>query len=248
MKVNILEVQVDEISEQNLLQQILDFVASEEKHYIVTPNPEIILKANKDAELKKILNFADIAIPDGFGVICAAKFLGKPLKTRITGIDLVVKLCKELSGKPYKVFFLGGQKGAGKSAVEKMQNKFPDLIISGSFDGRIDDNEETDRIITSIINHSKTEILFVGLGTPKQEKWIFRNLDKLTSVKVAIGIGGSIDFIAGKVKRAPLWMRKCGLEWLYRFKEEPRKRFFRIINAVLIFPVKVFFYKFKKRD
>lgn len=248
MKVNILGIDIDEVSEPELLDKIKSFFDSEEKHYIVTPNPEIILKARKDEELKKILNYADIALPDGYGLICAAKFLNKPLKTRLTGIDLTLKICKEVSDKKHGVFFLGGLKGASKIITERIQDKFPELLISGSFDGRIDDTEDNDRIITSIINHSGAEILFVGLGAPKQEKWIFRNLDKLTNIKIAIGIGGGIDFISGKIRRAPLWMRRCGLEWLYRFQQEPVKRFSRIINATIIFPFKVLFAKIKKQD
>lgn len=240
MKINILGIKIDEISENNLTAKIKDFLASKEKHYIVTPNPEIILKSRKDEELKNILNYADIAIPDGFGLFCAAKILGQPLKTRITGIDLVIKTCKELSKTEHSVFFLGGQKGSAKIITEKVQEKFPELLIAGSFDGRIEDNTENDRIITSIINHSNANVLFVGLGAPKQEKWIFRNLDKLTNIKIAIGIGGGIDFMTGKARRAPLWMRKYGLEWLYRFKQEPIKRFLRMLNAVIVFPTKVF--------
>ncbi len=248
MKVNILGIDIDEMSEPDLLAKIKSFLDENEKHYIVTPNPEIILKSRKDEELKKILNYADIAIPDGYGLICAAKFLSKPLKTRITGIDLTLKVCKEVSEKKHGVFFLGGQKGAAKIISERIQNKFPELLISGGFDGRIDDTEDNDRIITSIINHSGAEILFVGLGAPKQEKWIFRNLDKLTNIKVAIGIGGGIDFLSGKVRRAPIWMRRCGLEWLYRFQQEPIKRFARMFNAIIIFPWQILRAKIKKQD
>lgn len=248
MKVNILGIDIDEIPEPELLAKIKSFLDSKEKHYIVTPNPEIVLKACKDEELKNILNYADIAIPDGYGLLCAAKFLNKPLKTRMTGIDLTLKICKEIADKKHGVFFLGGQKGAAKILTERIQYKFPNLLISGAFDGRIDGTEDNDRIITSIINHSGAEILFVGLGAPKQERWIFRNLDKLTNIKIAAGIGGGLDFMTGKARRAPLWMRKCGLEWLYRFQQEPAKRFRRMCNAVIIFPWQIFLAKLKKQN
>ena len=181
-------------------------------NYIVTPNPEIILAAQKDDELKEILNNADLALPDGTGLKFASRF---KIKQTVTGTDIFLEILEKYKDKKYK--FIINQKGL--SSKEEIYKKAEVQI----------DEENPD-------------FIFIGLGCPAQEKWIKENLDKYPSTRVIMTIGGGFDFLTGKQKRAPRWMRKLGLEWLWRVIKQP-KRIIRIFNATIIFPLKTFFSK-----
>lgn len=197
---------------------------NEEKYYVVTPNPEILVLADSDANYKKVLNGAKLALPDGIGVMMAAKLLGRPLKERIQGTDLMGSLCREVSKRPITVGFLGGGPSVAELTAECLREKYSGLRINFT-------EEEWD----FEKKYSETDILFVAFGSPKQEIWIAENLSKLP-VKVVIGVGGAFDFISGKVRRAPKFIRKLDLEWLFRLIIQPRriKRQLRLIKFIFL--------------
>lgn len=225
-KENILGVDVSPLSYEDLKKSIEKDIENNKKSFIVAINPEKILKARKDEKLKELLNNATYEIPDGIGVIYASKLRKGNIKTRITGIDSMEMLCKLSEEKKYKIFMYGAKEETIKKAKENLEIKFPNIQIVGTINGYEKDN---DKIISSI-NKSKADIVFVALGSPKQEYWITENMDKV-SAKIFQGVGGSFDVFSGNIKRAPKWMQKIGLEWLYRLIKEP-KRIFRQIKLV----------------
>jgi len=212
-----------------------------EKYFIVTPNPEILVLAYKAKAYKKILNSAELALPDGIGVTIAGKILRVRLKERITGVDLLESLCREASQKPITVGFLGGRHGVAEETAECLVKKYPGLkvVFTGGrwTDGNFGLNsprgmkqnktrnnaERRFSVVQRSVSRSSAaviDILFVAFGAPKQEIWISQNLDKLP-VRVAIGVGGAFDYISGSVPRVPLFIRKIGLEWLFRLIMQP---------------------------
>lgn len=198
------------VSQKEVLEYILRKISSEaKKFYIVTPNPEILIIANKDKDYKTILNSADLALADGIGIILASKFLGVSLKGRVTGIDLVENLCRKVSIQPITVSFLGGGPKIAERTAECLKKNYPSLKVKFAGDS-----------VHSVSELKGTDILFVAFGSPKQEFWIAENL-KTLPVKVAIGVGGSFDMISGEVKRAPVFIRNLGFEWLYRLIRQP---------------------------
>ncbi|MFA5413727.1 MAG: WecB/TagA/CpsF family glycosyltransferase [Patescibacteria group bacterium] len=236
MKVNILGVKIDNFTRQDALKKIEDFFSDNLQHYIVTPNPEMVVAAEKDKEFLEILNKADLAVPDGFGLVLASRYLRRPILERIPGVDLMLDICKIAEQKNYSVFLVGAKEGLAKpeEVTEALAKKFPRLKISGDILAR----EETEENLIKKINLKKPEILFVALGAGRQEKFIANNLTKIPSVKIAMGVGGAFDFIAGKIKRAPSWMRKVGLEWLWRLFMQPW-RLKRILTATIKFSWKI---------
>ncbi len=215
----ILDVKIDNLTIDEILIKIDGFLESEESHYIVTLNPEFLVKAQKDKEFKDILNNADLAIPDGVGLIFASYILNQPIKERVTGVDLMEKICYRSAQMNWSVFLMGSNPGIAEKAAENLRKKYQGLKIKAGL-------EEV---------NGQPEILFVALGAPKQEKWINDNLNKFSSIKLAIGIGGAFDFISGNIKRAPKFLRAIGLEWLWRFGCQPW-RIKRIFNALIKFP------------
>ena len=189
---------------------------------IVTPNIDHIIKLQEDAEFREVYKHADLVLADGMPLLWAASFLGKPLKEKISGSDLFPKLCEVAAQKRWRLFFLGGREGAADKAAEVLTRRYPGLNVAGtycpSFGFEKDDAEN--KKIVGLIRAVKPDILFVGLGAPKQEKWIYRHKDQY-QVPVSIGIGVSFEFVAGMVKRAPVWMQKAGLEWFWRLMMEP---------------------------
>jgi N-acetylglucosaminyldiphosphoundecaprenol N-acetyl-beta-D-mannosaminyltransferase len=237
-KANILGVLIDKININEILEKVDSFLKDGKKHYIVTPNPEMVAEAQKDSEFKNILNQADIAIPDGFGLILASWWLRDRIKKRVTGVDLVWRLAEKIEKTDHKLFLLGGEGNVAEEAAAKLKVKYPELKIVGAEMGHWDIGKSgnwENKDLNSRINQAKPDILLVAFGHGKQEKWIYHNLPKLESVKVAIGVGGTLNYISGKVKRAPNILRHLGLEWCWRLGKEPW-RWKRIITAVIIFP------------
>ncbi len=264
--IKILDVKFNPYFTKEALNQIAAFIGQNKRGYIVTPNPEFLITAQKNSEFKNILNRADLSIPDGIGILWAAKFLS--LKTsrlrllkhlhavfqllysglslifyprycrtiipeRVAGSDLINNIFQLARNQKLKLYLLGAQPGIARQAAQIIQNKYPGIEIAGTQSGSPD--KEYDNEICYVINKAKPDIIMIAYGAPKQELWINRNLSKLATAKVAIGVGGALDFITGKIKRAPGWMRYLGLEWLYRLIKEPR-RIKRIINATIYFP------------
>ena len=217
-RVNILGVNVDMVTISEATDKILDFLDEDKLHSVYTPNSEIIMEAYRNQDFNEILNAADLLTADGIGVVYAAKYLKKPIKERAAGYDVAKLLLQKISYTDHKLFLFGGKPGVGDLAKKNMQKDYPGLNIVGVRNGYFTDDEEEE--IINEINASGADLLFVCLGAPRQEKWIHKNKDKL-KVKVAMGVGGSIDVFAGTVQRAPDFFCKTGLEWFYRLMKEP---------------------------
>jgi len=214
-EIKILGVKVNLVDFQKTLDIIEHFIQKNKPHQIVTVNPEFIIAAQKDEESRRVLNQAELAVPDGIGVIWASKLFKKPLKERVTGVDLVERLAELASKKGYSVYFLGGEEGVARKASQMLKSRYPKLRVAGYRAGRPYDLD-----LIPQIKKTKPDILFVAWGFPKQDKWIAKYKARL-GIPVCIGVGGSFDFISKKVPRAPLWLRNLGLEWLYRLIRQP---------------------------
>lgn len=213
MKVDILGVKVDDLKMAEALAMVEKWIWNPGKHYIVTPNPEFIVAAQKDPLFKKILNGADLSIPDGVGL----KLSGK-VKNTFPGTDFMEELVKLSAEKGFTVGFLGSREGVAKKAAECLLKKYPGFKVSfAESGGEVDSNGQ---LKEQDLRLPATDLLFVAFGHIKQEKWIASNLDKIP-VHVAMGIGGAFDYLSGSVPRAPIWMRKLGLEWLFRLMIQP---------------------------
>lgn len=216
--IEILGVKVDQVTYQEALETAKRLLDSAGKHYAVTPNPEIIVAAQKDKEFKEILNGADLSIADGAGLVKLASLTGKKLPERIAGVDFVEGLAGMAEEFGYSMFLLGGEEGVADRAAKKLKETFPKLKITGTFSGN--GEEKFDDQSISALQNKKIDMLVIAFGHGKQEKWIKRNLPKL-NIKLAIGVGGALDYISGKKKRAPNLMQNLNLEWLYRLIKEP---------------------------
>ena len=209
-KKNLLEVGFTYASNDEVLEYITRGLEKKDlKYYIVTPNPELLVLAQNRENYKNILNNAKLALPDGIGVMLGARIMGTPLKERITGVDLVKNLSNHVSKRPITVSYLGGGPNVAEKTAECLKKLYPGLKVAWV------SQEWSEDLLTK-----KTDILFVAFGSPKQEIWISENLQRLP-VRVAIGVGGSFDFISGKVRRAPKALRDLGLEWLFRLIIQP---------------------------
>ncbi|MFA6098391.1 MAG: WecB/TagA/CpsF family glycosyltransferase [Patescibacteria group bacterium] len=239
MEIRILGVKIDNFSLAEVLQKVKSFLISKNQHYIVTTNPEFIMASRHDDEFRNILNKADLSVADGIGIKFAAKHLGNKLKERISGVDLIWEICRIAEQEKKSVFLLGSKRGVPETAAVKIIQKFPDLKLAGVECGyrRWHRHMKDDKLV-EIINRRKPDVLFVAFGQVKQEKWIYHNLPKMPSIKLAMGVGGSFDYISGKTRRAPKWMRNMGLEWFFRLIYQPW-RLPRIITAVLKFSLAV---------
>lgn len=193
MKKQILGVKIDDINIDQAVKIVENWLKKSGKHYIVTTNPEFIMTAQKDAEFRKILNNADLSIPDGRGLQ-----LSGDIVCNIPGVDFMERLCQMARDCGAAVGFFGGSPGIAEECAECLQRKYPGLKV----------------------NFPRADLLFVALGHPRQEKWIYENLPKMP-VKVAMGVGGAFDYFSGRVPRAPLWMRNLGFEWLFRLITQP---------------------------
>ncbi len=249
-RIRILGVPVDAVTYEQWLARIEEWVSLPRRvktaaqgerfaHHVCTVNPEFIMIAQHDANFFNILNRAALCVPDGVGLLWAARHLGRPLPERVTGSDGVPKIAERAAQMGWRLFFLGAAPGVADKAANVLRQKHPGLQVVGVYGGSPAPEEE-DRIVERI-NAANADILFVAYGAPEQDKWIARNLPRL-DVAMAMGVGGSFDFIAGVVPRAPLWMQRAGLEWLFRLYLQPWRfkrmlRLPRFVLAVLRQPV-----------
>ena len=228
MRTYILGVGIDTLNRKETLDRAIGYIKADERKckLIATPNPEVIMRARVDEEFAKVLDKADVVIPDGVGVVWASRFSKVRLKETVTGCDLCFQIfehMKDMEGK--RAYLLGAASGVASLAKENMEKKFPGLDICGVRNGFFSADEEEG--IVAEINNLRPDVLLVGLGSPRQEKWIDKYKEKL-DINLAIGCGGTIDVMAGKVKRAPMMFRRLGLEWFYRLISQP-SRFFRML-------------------
>jgi len=216
--VEILGVRVDDATYDDLLARVDSYVASGRPHQIVTLNPEMLVAAHRDPGFQDVLNTADLNVADGVGVILAARMLGWPLQGRVTGSDGIYRLSAHCARQGYRPYLLGAAPGVAEAAAQRLSASYAGLEIAGTFAGspRAEDEDE----ILARVQAAAPDLLFVAYGAPAEELWIARNRDRLR-VPVMIGVGGSLDFAAGLAKRAPTWIRRVGMEWLYRLLREP---------------------------
>lgn len=273
-RIKILNVKFDKITLEEATKKALQFASDKTKkqHYICTPNPEILLAAQKNSKYLKILNKSGLNIADGIGILWASKFakIKKPkdsktmlfskwlgslsailfnpkyirteLTERVTGTDLIQSICKNSTKQKLKIFLLGAKEGIAAKVKSILEKHYKGIKIVGAYAGSAKQKDE--KTIINKINNSKAQILFVAYGAPEQELWISKNLKKIPEVKLAIGVGGAFDYIANIRKRAPRWLQKLGMEWSYRLIQQP-SRIKRILNATIRFPVKILREKLK---
>ena len=221
-RINICGVWINNVTRAEAIGRIERLIAERKPSYVVTPNVDHVVRFQTDADFRRIYDGASLVTADGMPLLWAGRFLGTPFKERVCGSDLLPDFCAAAAAKGYKIFFLGGAPAAADKAAEVLTKRHPGLRIVGSYcpPFGFEKDEEENRKIVERIKGTAPDILFVGLGSPKQEKWPLRFKEDL-GVPVSIGVGVTFSFIAGDVKRAPRWMRDLGLEWLWRLMAEP---------------------------
>lgn len=215
----ILGIPVHMVTMTQLLRQVEQFMAGSRVHQIVTTNPEFVMAAQKDDAFRQLLHEADLSIPDGVGLLWASRWLRNPLVERVPGSELVFRLAELSAKEGWRLFLLGAAPGVAEEAAAQFQAVYPELSVAGTYAGSPDPTENEE--IVRRINESGADILFVAYGAPRQDKWIARNRAGLKTVRLAMGVGGALDFVSGRVERAPKWAQDLGLEWLYRLGKEP---------------------------
>lgn len=223
-RVRILGVPVDPVTMEEAVMVVDDFIDRYRSdgcsRLVLTPNPEIIQTARRDGELMEVLQEADLAVADGAGILWAARVLGLPVPERIPGIDLMERLLLLSARKGYRVFFLGSRPPVVEQAAMAAMARYPGLTVAGWRHGYFRPEEEGSAI--RAIRAARPDLLFTGMGAPRDQKWLGRNRKKL-NVPVSMGVGGSFDVMAGSVRRAPFWMRRVHLEWLFRLLQQPSR-------------------------
>ncbi|MDK2930973.1 MAG: N-acetylglucosaminyldiphosphoundecaprenol N-acetyl-beta-D-mannosaminyltransferase [Bacillota bacterium] len=242
--VEILGLRVHKVDMAEAVRRVRDMlVADDRAHQVVTLNSEMAMRAQCDRDLAFIINDADLVVPDGAGVVWASRVLGTPLPARVAGFDLMQELIACAGAEGWPVFLLGAAPGVADEAAARLTVRVPGLRIAGIHHGFFGDRDEQG--IVEKINASGARLVFVAMGAPRQDRWIARNRARLRP-SVCIGVGGSLDVLAGRVSRAPKWMGEMGFEWLYRLVREPR-RFVRML-ALPKFMLRVFAEKFSRRN
>ena len=236
----ILGVPFDNVTSAETIDSIERMVESRQPHYLVTANVDFLVQAQEDVELRRILFDAHLVLCDGTPLFWASRFLGNPLPERVAGADLVPLLLRVAAEKKYRVFLLGATPESAQQAVDNLKKRHPDLIIADHYSPPFNkllemDHDEIKRRIVA----AKPDLLFVSLGCPKQEKWIAMHYRSL-GVPVCAGVGATIDFLAGRVKRAPRWMQRICAEWIYRLAQEPRRLFKRYFKDLWVFGQEIF--------
>lgn len=219
-KVEIVGIKIDNVDMNEAAGVMSEYLDSDSYSKVFTPNSEILLEAIKDRELEGVLNSGQLVVPDGIGVVIASRFYGTPVKERVAGLDLMMRLMEIADFQGRSVYLLGGKEGVAEDAAINLTERYNRLKIAGTRNGYFGEDEE-EKIINKI-NSSNADILLAALGAPKQEKFIYKYRDRL-KVRIAMGVGGSLDVLAGRVKRAPEFYQKVGLEWFYRLVKEPRR-------------------------
>ncbi|MDO4808544.1 MAG: WecB/TagA/CpsF family glycosyltransferase [Eubacteriales bacterium] len=216
--------EVDNLTMEEALQEIDKLINQNKNAYVVTPNVDHIVQLERGGELCEVYKNADLILTDGKPLIWISKWYGTPIKEKISGSDLFPQLCALAAEKGYRMYFLGAAEGVAAKAAENLMKRFPGLQVVGTYSPPFgfEKNEAEMEKIKNQIKDVKPHILIVGLGCPKQELFILQHKDEL-GVPLSLGLGASLDFEAGNIKRAPKWMSNCGLEWLYRIKQDPKR-------------------------
>ncbi len=234
-RIHLLGIPIDPLTMREAVQTIKTFLQSDSSHHVMTPNNEMLVESTKNPAFKEVLLKSDLNLPDSQGLLLMARWTGQRLPERVAGVDAVQVLCAELD-EAVPVFLLGAGEGVAEKAAAALQSKNPRLNVVGIVSGSPRLNEVQQ--IIGAINASQARLLLVAFGSPAQDLWIDEHLREMPSVRVAMGVGGTFDFLAGVQTRAPVFMRRIGCEWLWRFVQEP-SRWRRMWRAVVVFPLKI---------
>ena len=230
-RISVLSVPIDCITMDEAVSKIIEMTKQSGLHLVATANAEMVMLANQDPVLHGILNSASLVVPDGAGILWAAERMGERVPERVTGVDITKEVFKQAVSNQIPIYCLGAAPGVAQQAVSNLQAMYGTINIAGIHDGFLDEAEEQ-RIINDI-KTSGAKLVFVALGVPKQEQWMSSHRGLLHGVMV--GVGAGFDYHAGNLKRAPRWMQRCNLEWLYRLMQEPKRLLKRYIYTNLKF-------------
>jgi N-acetylglucosaminyldiphosphoundecaprenol N-acetyl-beta-D-mannosaminyltransferase len=217
-RIRILGVPVDAVTQDEVVDWIAGAIRGSTPRQVATVNPEFVMRAQHDRAFAAVLEQADLCLPDGAGLLWAARRLGFRLPARVTGVDLIQALAHRAAREGWRVFFLGAREGVAEAAAAVVRAQNPGLVIAGTLSGSPEPS--SDEEVVGMVRQARPDLLLVAYGAPAQDLWISRNLAK-TGARVGIGVGGAFDFISGRSRRAPLWLRERGLEWLHRLWREP---------------------------
>lgn len=216
--IEILGVRVDDVTMEEACARVGQFMCEQKCHQVATVNPEFIMLSRRHPEFTRVLGETDLNLPDGANLVRAARALGRPLRERVAGSDLIWRIAALAENEQWRVFLMGAREGIAALAANRLRERFPRLPVAGVWAGSPTTQDEPNQVAR--VNASGAGILLVAYGAPEQDLWIARNRGRL-NVRVAMGVGGAFDFIAGRVPRAPLWMQRAGLEWLFRLARQP---------------------------
>ena len=211
----------DDLTLNEAAQRAAEMIDEGGFHYVVTPNPELVDRARREEPFRQALNGADLVLPDGIGVVYAARLLGRPLKGlkgRCPGIDFAGKLMERMARAGQRLYLLGARPGVAEAAADRLEIRYPGLTVCGTHNGYF----QEDAPVVEDIRRAGADVVFVCLGAPKQEYWMVKN-GPATGARLMAGLGGSLDVFAGVVERAPETWQRLGLEWLYRLTREPKR-------------------------
>jgi N-acetylglucosaminyldiphosphoundecaprenol N-acetyl-beta-D-mannosaminyltransferase len=232
---------VDAVTRAEAVATVRRFLGEQRSRFVTTPNPEMLVDARGDAAFTAALRAADLAIPDGHGLVFVSRLRGPRIPERVTGTDLVQDIAAAAAAAGRSLYLLGGEHGEGELAAEALRAAHPGLRVVGTKEcGKLTRDASgtwrCDADVVAAVRAAAPDVLLVAFGHRKQETWIHANLPSLPSVRIAVGVGGAFNFLAGRAKRAPAWMRSLWLEWLWRLIREPR-RLTRILKAAVVFPL-----------
>ena len=220
MSLAVLGCKLDDIDAEAATEHILEFVRTNAHAQVVTLGTEMVVYAQRDTAFRSVINEAALVLCDTIGLLLGARLRGSRLQERVTGVDLIARLCNAAGAQGYGIYLLGGAPGVAEGAARVLQQRFPALRIRGTQHGYFSDEDSP--AVVAAIKAAGADILFAGLGFPRQEFWIAKHLPA-TGCNVALGVGGSLDVLSGNVQRAPERWRRLGLEWLYRLYREPQR-------------------------
>jgi N-acetylglucosaminyldiphosphoundecaprenol N-acetyl-beta-D-mannosaminyltransferase len=231
-RVEILGCKIDNLSMEETLQKVEDFIQSGRPHQHVVVNVDKLVKASRDPQLLRIINQCALINADGMPVVWASRLLGKPIKERVAGVDLFESIMQRAAAKTWRVFLLGAQEEVVSRVKQDYERKYPGLTVAGYRNGYW--TQEDEEGVVRQIEAARADILFVAMSSPKKEQFLNRYQAEMR-IPFAMGVGGTFDVAVGKVKRAPGWMQKSGFEWFYRFLQEPRRMFKRYFIEDMVF-------------
>ncbi len=243
-RIKFINTEIDNLTMKEALNRIDELIQEKHNAYVVTPNVDHIVQLERGGPLTEVYKNADLILTDGKPLIWISRWYGTPIKEKISGSDLFPRLCQLASKKGYRMYFLGAAEGVAAKAAKNLEGRFPGLQVVGTYSppyGFEKDETELEKIKNQIID-VKPHILIVGLGCPKQELFILKHKDEL-GVPVSLGLGASLDFEAGIIKRAPKWMSDIGFEWVYRIFQDPK----RLAKRYLVYDIKIFELAWKYR-